>query len=469
MEFKDIQNVKDQVPVLVENLKNRCNLSNFDIIQQLRLTLPAVVQYNLTNELETIKSALMAFVQKEKNYHQYNVPLHVYELIATFRKAFSTEELDCYAEILSARFEDDCNTCPDEERIDLHSIIETGKILSRYYFRKSRFNAVDSILNKTIDCIEKSDTDMPGLRTVGIYHDLVAEISHMGRKGVLERINAILEKNAPNVRKGMGKFQSQVSIPQDIIDEEFDSISNGFTAEETFGIFALKYVPADDEIEKYSTRIKERMGVLQDCTQMFFTKGSTLSHIVRPGSEHEDEQNDHLYSQSLSYLTIAMHCIILCGQERGVFNVDNVMNFVARSAILTPRRISIIEKGVYAFMEYDYVTAMSILIPQIEFMVREYYAKNGYVVTDNDAIGTKSDALGTLLNNDDIVLFDKNITRYLRTILSNRTGWNLRNLYCHGIDDSFSTIQADRIFHILLLMAALSQKEPDSSNSIANS
>ena len=220
----------------------------------------------------------------------------------------------------------------------------------------------------------------------------------------------------------------------------------------------MKYVPTDDEIEKYSTRIKERMGVLQDCTQMFFTKGSTLSHIVRPGSEHEDEQKDHLYSQSLNYLTVAMHCIILCGQKRSVFNVDNVMNFVAQSAILTTRRISIIEKGVYAFMEYDYVTAMSILIPQIEFMVREYYARNGYVVTDNDAIGTKSDALGTLLNNDDIVLFDKNITRYLRTVLSNRTGWNLRNLYCHGIDDSFSTIQADRIFHIVLLMAALSQK-----------
>lgn len=459
MEFKDIQNVKEQVPVLVENLRNRCNLSTSDIVHELRLTLPAVVKYNLTNELDTIKPVLIAFVQKERDCHQYNVPLHVFELITSVKKAFSAYEIDCYADILSARFENDCNANPDEKKLKLHSIIETGKILSRFYYRKSNLDAVDSVLNKTIDCIEKSDTDMPGLRTVGIYHGLVSEISHMGRKGVMERINAILEKNSPNVRNGMGKFQSQGSIPLDIIDEEFDSISTGLTTDETFVIFALKYVPTDEEIEKYPTQFKEQIDMLQHFNLMFFTPANTLSHIVRPGAEHEDEQKDFLYSIALRYLTISMHCIIRCGQERGVFNVDNVMNFVGQSAAMTPRRISIIEKGVCAFLEYDYVTAMSILIPQIEFMVREYYARMGYVVTDNDAVGTKSDALGLLLNNDDIVLFDKNITRYLRTILSNRTGWNLRNLYCHGIDDSFSEIQADRIFHILLLMAALSQKD----------
>lgn len=97
------------------------------------------------------------------------------------------------------------------------------------------------------------------------------------------------------------------------------------------------------------------------------------------------------------------------------------------------------------------------MIPQIEYMVRAFYAQNGYSVTSNDIIGTTSDALGTLLNNEEIVILDRDITRYLRTILSNRTGWNLRNLYCHGIDDSFSLIQADRVFHIILLMAVLSQ------------
>lgn len=459
MEFTDIQNTKEQVPVLIGNLNNKGNLSSFDVLQQLRLTLPAIVKFNLKDELNSLKPELLSFTQKEKDSHPYNTPLHVYELLTSCRNAFTKDEVEEYAEILSNRFEADCDVDANSEAFDLHSIIEMGRTLSWLNYRKKQFDTTDAILDKTIDCIEKSDSDMPGLRTVGLYRDLVRDIANMGRKTVLERVNAILEKNAPNVRKGMAKFPIHISIPQEKIDEEFNLMYEGFSTDEFFAIFALKYVPTNEEIEKYSEQIQERNSTLQHCTQLYFTTSNTLSHEVRPGPEFKEEQDDQLYSTTLSYLTIAMHCIIVTGQSRCVLNVDNVMNFVAKSVLLTPQRVSVIERGVYAFMEYDYVAAISILIPQIEYMVREFYARNGYTVTTNDSIGTTIDALGTLLNNDDIVLFDKNITRYLRTILSNRTGWNLRNLYCHGIDDSFSVTQADRIFHILLLMATLSQSD----------
>lgn len=69
--------------------------------------------------------------------------------------------------------------------------------------------------------------------------------------------------------------------------------------------------------------------------------------------------------------------------------------------------------------------------------------------------GTTSDALGTLLDNDDIKLDDINFSRYLRLMLSQKTGWNMRNLYCHGLSESFGMPHADRVFHIILLMATL--------------
>lgn len=461
MEYADIQNTKEQVNMLVKNLKDKGNFSNFDILQQLRLTLPAIVKYNLTDELNALKPALFAFTQKEKCSHPYNTPLHVYELLVSCRNAFTPDELDEYAKLLSNRFDDDCNTDSNSSRINLHSIMEMGKTLSWLNYKKGQMDKVDSILNKTINCIEKSDTDMPGLRVVGLYQELIRDISNMGRKIVLDRVNAILEKNAPNVRKGMGKIPIHFSIPQDIIDEEFNLIYDGINTDKFLALFALKYVPTNEEIDEYTEQIQKEFDILPHCTQLYFTTSNTLSHVVRPGQEYKEEQDDQLYSTALSYLTIAMHCIIDTGLSRSVLNVDNVMSFIAKSTVLSPRRVSIIEKGVHAFLEYDYVVAMSILIPQIEYMIREFYAKIGYTVTANDTIGTTSDALGTLLNNEDIMVFDKNISRYLRTVLSNRTGWNLRNLYCHGIDDSFSITQADRIFHILLLMATLTQTDDE--------
>jgi hypothetical protein len=457
MNSADIQNLKNQVPVLIGNLKNKGDFGDFEILQQLRLTVPALIRYNLKEELGSIKPELLSFTQAEKDNRPYNTPLHVYELVASCRNAFTKDETESYISILALRFEEDCTISPESNSFDLHSIIEMGKVLAIFRFKQGKFDDVDRILKSTINSIEKSDTDMPGLRTVGLYRDLIRLASNMGRQSVLDRLSAILEKNAPIVHKDMAKTETTFSVPQDMIDKELDLMTDGYTIDETLTIFAMKYVPTNDQIEDYVKKIQKQDGILSAFTHLYFTTSGTLSHEVRPGPEYKKEQEDQMVSTALSYLTVAMHLIIVTGQSRGLFTVDSIMNFIAKSPVLTPRRISIIEKGIYAYMEYDYISAMSILIPQIEYMVRAFYAQNGYLVTSNDVIGTTSDALGTLLNNEEIVILDRDVTRYLRTILSNRTGWNLRNLYCHGIDDSFSLIQADRVFHIILLMAVLSQ------------
>ena len=464
MDYSDIQNVKDQIPVLIGNLKNKGSFEDFEILQQLRLTVSAVIKLNLKEELDSIKPELLLFTLAERDNRPYNTPLHVYELVAFCRKAFTKDEIETYIGILESRFEEDCSITPDSDNYNLHSIIEMGKALSLFHFKQGKFGVIDRILNAVIDCIEKSDTDNPGLRTVGIYRDLIRLASNMGRQSVLDRLSAILEKNAPNIHKDMAKTETHISVPQDVVEKELDSMVDGYTIDETLTIFAMRYVPSNDQIEEYIKKYQEQDIFLSSFTHLYFTTSGTLSHEVRPGSEYQKEQEDQMLSTALTYSTVAMHFIIITGQKRGLFTVDGIMNYIAKSPILSPQRVSIIEKGIYAYMEYDYISAISILIPQIEYMVRAFYAQNGYTVTTNDCIGTMSDALGTLLNNDEIIILDRDVTRYLRTILSNRTGWNLRNLYCHGIDDTFSIIHADRVFHILLLMAVLSQNiRPEST------
>ena len=44
MNSADIQNLKNQVPVLIGNLKNKGDFGDFEILQQLRLTVPALIR-----------------------------------------------------------------------------------------------------------------------------------------------------------------------------------------------------------------------------------------------------------------------------------------------------------------------------------------------------------------------------------------------------------------------------------------
>lgn len=456
MKSAEVQNTKEQVPKLVENLKDRGEFSTFEIMQQLRLTLPAVVKFNLKNELALIKEELLPFAKKEAYTIPYNIPLHIYELIVSCRKAFDDGEQCEYAEILKSKFERSSVMNNEDEGFDLHGTIESAKLLARFYYKRNQFDTADEILNAAIDCIERNDENQPELRSVGIYRDIIRDISGMGRTKVMERLSRILEKNAPGVYKGMSKSEATFTVPQEYIDAEFNLMYEGMSLDEFLYIFALKYVPTHKQIEDHAAKFHGEGSILTAFTRLYFSTSGTLSHEVLPGPEHKSEQEDQIYSEYLSYSTIPMRLIILEGQRRDIFNVDNVINYMTKNPLLSARRISIIEKGVYAYFEQDYITAISILIPQIEHVVRRFYSKLGYCVTSNDIIGTMSDALGTLLNNDSIEILDKDITRYLKTILSNRTGWNLRNLYCHGIDDSFSLVHADRVFHVLLLVLSIS-------------
>ncbi len=455
MDFADIDNVKEQVPVLVGNLKNRGNLSNYDVIQQLKLTFPAVIKYNLKTELSLIKDALKTYLSNEVESEGYNPFISVCALLKKYKRHFTKADYSSLFELVQERFDQEIKLVRDGKDDCLYNVMEMGKELSWYYSKQQKFDSTDSVLNSIIDTVQTSDPNMPALRKVSLYQDMVGYVRNMGRQGVLDRINKVLQDNAPHIRDEMGVISIPLTIPDGKIEDCYNTLMDGLSTEERLMKFALHYVPRDSQYDSYAKQYLEGTGSLSRFSHLIFREDGNLSHRVGTGEENKDEQYQHACSVTLQYMGFVLHLIILKGIEKGLFNVDNVMNFISQVPSLSEKRIRIIEKGIGAYLDNDYISSISILIPQIEHMVRLFFQLHGYTVTNNDQTGTTSDALGTLLDNDDIKLDDINFSRYLRLMLSQKTGWNMRNLYCHGISESFGMPHADRVFHIVLLMATL--------------
>jgi hypothetical protein len=55
----------------------------------------------------------------------------------------------------------------------------------------------------------------------------------------------------------------------------------------------------------------------------------------------------------------------------------------------------------------------------------------------------------------------ENVVHYLRVLFTDQRGWNIRNDVCHGITAvaAFSSQLTDRIFHALLVLALLRERE----------
>ncbi|MCD8210884.1 MAG: DUF4209 domain-containing protein, partial [Prevotella sp.] len=115
----------------------------------------------------------------------------------------------------------------------------------------------------------------------------------------------------------------------------------------------------------------------------------------------------------------------------------------------------IIERGIEAYLQEDYLVAIHLLIPQIEEAVRLILEMNGGVKIKpkNDAYQLKT--LDDILRDPIMVnSMGEDICFYFQQIFTNVRGLNLRNDVCHGIlaHEKFNFMTADLVFHALLTL-----------------
>lgn len=468
MEVIKKEEVKEKVPILLDSLNGKDDVKPSVIVKQLMITLPAVISYNFKSELSDIKKGLLAFLEREAKTGSYSPFIGVCRLINQHKRAFPKRDRDAIYSLAAKRFDYDVETFKNSSEKRLYNVWELGQLLAPYYCKNKSFKEADSCLNTLIDCIESSDPNMPAMRKVSLYQDLIKCIDGYGRSGIKDRINKILQDNAQHIGDELSPISAKFSIPNKVIDEGLKQLTEGYSEGQALASFALCFVPSEEEYKKFSDAINQSGTLFGIFKHYYFRKDGNLSHVIEPCEGQDTQIEIQSCSTMLQYMTAGMHLIIMRWQEKGGLNPDMVMNHIATAKGVSAKRIRIIGRGITAFFEDDYITSISILLPQIEFMVRTLFQSLGCVVTDNDKTGATSDALGTLLENKSLIIKGRDIIKYLQLILSWKTAWNIRNLYCHGLEDSFNESHADRVFHIVVLLATLLKFVDEDEKTVTN-
>ena len=141
----------------------------------------------------------------------------------------------------------------------------------------------------------------------------------------------------------------------------------------------------------------------------------------------------------------------------GVFTEECIMNFLNNSAIIDPDRINIIRHAVHAYFAQDYLTAISIWIPQIENAIRELVEKSGgqSLIHKEGKLGYQLKTFDGLLREPAVAsCFNEDTAYYFRVLFTDQRGENLRNDISHGLAPSaiFCRSNADRILHAILIL-----------------
>ncbi|WP_265307031.1 DUF4209 domain-containing protein [Verminephrobacter eiseniae] len=170
-------------------------------------------------------------------------------------------------------------------------------------------------------------------------------------------------------------------------------------------------------------------------------KRPPMNFNAKPTEDNEDAiryQMIRLYSENVG---IAAHGIILPALEflllEHRLREADFVDIANQSPIVPKGRAGLFGKALFAGFDRDFVTALHLLLPQIEHLVRVHLKQAGAKTTNLDKDGIENEnGMGTLMNLPEAEqVFGRDLAFELRALFCDAFGPNLRNELAHGLLD----------------------------------
>lgn len=348
------------------------------------------------------------------------------------------------------------------ERFNAFAISEAVDILAKYYHKKQDKDNTKRVLRLMFDAFHKEFPKLSGLQKFGLLDKLHKTYTHYH---LFTEADAILNE-LQGISKSSSDEMSKIEIPFSISKKEMESYINGMTSgsfDDVMGAFIFQYIPNKIERQTQLLELAKASPLMALCpTSIFDYKGRPSSFIGSVESDLEGNLVHHI-AQSFNISHLFMHGVLERLIEKNLFCNKTIIYFLSQCPFFEKDRFPIIERGIYAYFDDDYLVAMHLLIPQIENAVRNIIELSGGS-TIKPQKGNKGFQLKTfdeLLRDSDFVL-EEDLSYYFRVLYTDQRGWNLRNSICHGIAPitSYNQMTADRVFHSLMCIAAIRLVEP---------
>ena len=229
----------------------------------------------------------------------------------------------------------------------------------------------------------------------------------------------------------------------------------------------MHFIPRIDEAENQVRQLA------RDYPMTFLITKKLLDHEGRPVASVGPIEDDfdgnvvHHVSQTMLYSTVFLRYALDAFIDRFELSTQSFLNHIYASPIFRDDKKAIIEQGIDAYLQGEVITAVHLLIPQVEASIRKLAEFLGIAIIKRSRNGAMQfKLLDELLREP---LMEKTLGRdaslYFRILLTDQRGWNLRNNVSHGLlpHEQFNQGMADRVLHTLLLLGLIRERPAEAS------
>lgn len=441
---------------LLTVVENEMYLHSIDSIQKLRRAFTLGISLSNQPLVERAKNAALSLEKRISDDNKPGLWGFSFDLIVDNKKVQRTPEEesqivadleDRYSRLLSNGSLWPCECA--------------AKKLGRYYRAKGMTNELEKTMKAFGGLSQTTAKSSPPLAAQLILKQAYSLYKEFNITNALAQVLIELRELGPNLIDSMLTHEFAVELPkEELLKFAQEMVSGDYT--QAFSRIATYYLPS---IRESKQRLDE--GIQQYPLTFLFPrhicdKEGRVVSTIGPAETDYDGLLLSQVSQDINIYSISLDIVVKSAIEKHSLSPQLIVEYLYGSTVFPSSQQELLVAGIAKYINGDYLSANHILTPRIEVVLRSIVEQSGGTVLKEARGG------GFYLRNVDELLrseqmlntFGSDICLYLRVLLSDPRGWNVRNDICHGLgtDICFSKAVSDRLIHILLLFAQLRPK-----------
>jgi hypothetical protein len=333
--------------------------------------------------------------------------------------------------------------------------------LASYYRRKESDGDLQRVLTEYSNTVGKYCESSSSLEVSSWLQRLHSVLLSYGQHDMAQKIRIRIGETGPDLVKTLKRISAEAKIPVEEMDRFVQWITDG-NLPIVLKKIAIHFIPRKDQVESQIRNLSTIAPLSFRFPKPLLDREGRTVGVV--GSLESDMDGNIVYymSQNMSISSIFLRRALEMTKEKFSPNCEDFLDFLYTSPIFRLDKKPILKSGIDAFLNEEPLVSMHLLIPQIEDTIRHLVQMtSGNILKPRPYGGFYLRNLDELLREDKVEsVFGKDISFYFRVLFTDQRGFNLRNDVCHGIlpYDSFGFIYSDRVFHSMLCLALVKEK-----------
>lgn len=384
-----------------------------------------------------------------------------FQIMLDNKKCFSEEEKEKLVAEHEARLSRLAN--PGEDLpLNPWTVKAQACLLADYYTSKTEKEEVKRVLA----VMEKSFHDykgaMAGMQYAGILENIQHLYRHYNLNSEAKRMMVDVQNAYQEALAEMQPQKFEFEIPEEVKKQADLMFGKGAERDQArWDNFTLYFIPLKNEEEKSLKELAQKFPFRYMMGSHFLdAKGRPMAEVGSLESDFDGNLALHVVeNMNLKFHFLSMAILEMLDCE--AISVDKIMNNrIIPCPIFEEDRYDIIREALQCFMDEKYVLFSHLIIPQLENAICNLVEMSGMsaLKISRKGKGYQLKTLDDLLRMQPVIdALTEDGAYYLRLVLTNQLGLNLRNLMCHGIatPQHFGYNAAAWLLHVLFMLSAI--------------